>query len=226
MEFRIQNSESKAALGKVALIGALVLFPPAMNADQPKQGDPAVSTPAQCDVTQPLSACGLPSNVVIDMSRTKVRRTEAEWRARLTPQQYSVARQQGTEAPFRNAYWNNHVQGTYLCIGCDSPLFSSEHKFESGSGWPSFWEVLEPAFVGRERDMSHGMVRTEVHCAVCGSHLGHLFNDGPKPTRLRYCINSASLRFLDSKAYESWVKEKRESAPALKTAGASAASEP
>ncbi|MBI5382490.1 MAG: peptide-methionine (R)-S-oxide reductase MsrB [Opitutae bacterium] len=164
--------------------------------------------PAACKIDGPVSACGLPSNVVIDMSKARVQRTDAEWRARLSPTQYRVARQQGTEPPFKNEFWDNHTDGVYLCVGCDTPLFDSRHKFDSGTGWPSYWQPLEKIFVGETTDTSHGMTRVEVHCTVCGSHLGHVFDDGPKPTRLRYCINSASLRFLTRDAYTSWVKQR------------------
>jgi methionine-R-sulfoxide reductase len=152
-----------------------------------------------------ISACGLPSNVVIDMSKAKVQRTDAEWRQQLTPLQYHVARQQGTEPPFQNEFWDSKKDGVYFCVGCDTPLFDSKTKFDSGTGWPSFYQPIEKSFVGELVDRSHGMVRTEVHCNVCGSHLGHVFNDGPRPTRLRYCINSASLRFMPRANYDAWV---------------------
>jgi len=156
-----------------------------------------------------LSACGLPSNVVIDMSKVAVRRTEAEWRERLTPEQYRVAREQGTEPPFRNAYWDHHDDGVYFCVGCDTPLFDSADKFDSGTGWPSFYRPIERAFVATQKDFSHGMVREEVHCAVCGSHLGHVFDDVPRKKGRRYCINSASLRFMPRAEYSAWLAQNR-----------------
>lgn len=153
-----------------------------------------------------ISACGLPSNVVIDMSKVKVRRTDAEWQKLLTPRQYDVARQQGTEPPFRNEYWNHHEDGVYFSVCSDTPLFDSRDKFDSGTGWPSFTKPIEQAFVGETVDDSLGMVRTEVHCNVDGAHLGHVFPDGPRSKGgLRYCINSASLKFMPRKDYEAWV---------------------
>jgi methionine-R-sulfoxide reductase len=152
-----------------------------------------------------ISACGLPSNVVIDMSKAKVQRTDVEWRARLSPLQYHVAREQGTEPPFRNAFWDKHDDGVYFCVGCETPLFDSTTKFDSGTGWPSFYQPIERSFVGVERDYSLGMIRDEVHCTVCGSHLGHVFDDVPRKKGRRYCINSASLRFMTRANYDAWV---------------------
>jgi peptide-methionine (R)-S-oxide reductase len=122
-----------------------------------------------------------------------VDRTEREWRTELTPEQYHVLREAGTERPFTGEYWNCHDDGTYHCRGCGAELFSSGTKFDSGTGWPSFWQPLENDAVELVRDRSHGMLRTEVRCRNCGSHLGHVFNDGPAPTGERYCMNSCAL---------------------------------
>lgn len=119
--------------------------------------------------------------------------TEAEWRVKLDPEQFRVLRQGETERAFTGKYWDTKTKGTYRCAGCGAELFSSDTKFESGSGWPSFFEPTDQEKVEEEEDRSFGMVRTEIKCANCGGHLGHVFEDGPRPTGLRYCVNSASL---------------------------------
>ena len=123
----------------------------------------------------------------------KIRKTEAEWREQLTPMQYHVAREKGTERAFSGDYWDCKEPGVYRCIGCGEPLFASEAKFDSGCGWPSFTAPLAAGGIAENQDNSHSMRRTEVVCSNCGAHLGHVFPDGPTPTGLRYCINSASL---------------------------------
>lgn len=128
-----------------------------------------------------------------------VNHTADEWRKRLTPQQYNILREEGTEYPGSSALLNEHRKGTFSCVGCDQALFSSETKFESGTGWPSFWAPLDNA-VRTVRDTTLGMVRVAVNCARCGGHLGHVFDDGPKPTGLRYCMNGAVLKFSPASA--------------------------
>lgn len=160
-------------------------------------------TPApQPQTAEELAACAVPSEAKTTALEA-FQKSDSEWKELLNGDQYRVLRQQGTEPPFRNQYWNNNNKGVYLCAGCQAPLFASAQKFDSGTGWPSFWDSIESENVGETVDTSHGMTRTEVHCNRCGGHLGHVFPDGPKPTRLRYCINSASLEFVAKSDLES-----------------------
>jgi peptide-methionine (R)-S-oxide reductase len=129
------------------------------------------------------------------MDNYKIQKTEAQWRADLEPLQFQVARLAATEPPFSGQYWNHWSPGSYNCVGCATPLFKSNTKFDAGCGWPSYFEAINSEVVERVTDKTHGMVRTEVRCNACGSHLGHVFQDGPKPTGERFCINSASINF-------------------------------
>ncbi len=130
-----------------------------------------------------------------DDPRYPVRKTDAEWRAQLSPAEYAIARQAATERAFTGRFWDHWERGTYRCIGCGETLFASDTKFDAGCGWPSYWQAVDEGRIERLVDHSHGMTRVEVRCARCGSHLGHVFDDGPAPTGERFCINSAAIRF-------------------------------
>ncbi len=129
----------------------------------------------------------------------KLKKTEAQWRAELTPTEFHIMREKGTEPAFTGQYWNDHSPGVFVCAGCGAPLFDSDTKFDSGTGWPSFFKPIDDKSVATQDDHSHFMVRTEALCAKCDAHLGHVFDDGPEPTGLRYCMNSASLKLMPKK---------------------------
>ena len=149
----------------------------------------------------PLAACATRAAETPAAPRSfKVQHTDAEWRKILNPEQYDVLRNKGTERAFTGPLVNEHRKGTFKCAGCASALFQSDAKFESGTGWPSFWAPIDKKAVLEIEDKSYGMVRVEVECATCGGHLGHVFEDGPKPTGLRYCMNSAAMTFEPTKA--------------------------
>ncbi len=147
-------------------------------------------------------------------------RPDSFWRKKLTQGQYYVARKKGTEPAFSGAYWSHHDDGVYTCVCCGSPLFDSEAKFDSGTGWPSYWQVVDKSLIKLHPDITGGVIRKEVNCRICGAHMGHVFDDGPRPTGLRFCINSASIKFVPRKKMPEYLEKWREEIglPALEKA--------
>ncbi len=182
-EVDVSNSTWLGIIGMAVTAGVLVA------------GDILGEEKGATSMTSEIQVYSVEAGRLVNIER--VERSEGEWRSRLTPEQFRVVREQGTERAFTGSYWDSKKEGVYRCVACGSDLFLSSAKFDSGTGWPSFWEPVHEANVGTEEDRKLWMVRTEVHCSRCGAHLGHVFPDGPEPTGLRYCINSVSLDFRE-----------------------------
>lgn len=185
---------------QLLVLAVAMLFLVACNQAQKSQS----AQKAKDDSKESVTSLNLPS----DLSLEKIVKSDDEWKAEMGEQEFYVLRKAGTERAFSGEHWNNKKEGVYVCGGCQLPLFASNTKFKSGTGWPSFWEPIKSEFVAEKTDESYGMRRVEVLCARCDGHLGHVFPDGPQPTGLRYCINSVSLDFVTEEDYQSQVDQK------------------
>lgn len=190
----------KLTLGVALLAGGAALFAFAMS--EGPDDSRTMKQPADSEINECASGCSLPSQADLSGESFPVEKSEAEWREQLSEQAFQVTRKHGTERAFSSPLNDNKRTGLYRCVGCGTPLFSSTDKFDSGTGWPSFSRPLDKRTLGEAKDTSYGMVRTEVHCNVCGAHQGHVFPDGPEPTGLRYCINGVALEFDEADSKE------------------------
>ena len=189
------------SIKQIVVVGLAMMMMVACNQAQQSQS----AQQAKEEVSEATSAVELPENLSLE----KIVKSEEEWKAQLDEDAFFVLRKAGTERAFTGDLWDNKKEGVYVCGGCQLPLFASETKFKSGTGWPSFWEPIKPELVAEKSDKTYGMTRVEVLCARCDGHLGHVFDDGPRPTGLRYCMNSVSLDFIEKDKFKQSILDQK-----------------